>query len=230
MSKQTAPEVEDAQVVEETQELVKSDDVQGKVIQMYDFLGYDQAMAYAEKLIETGLIKFSKPEHAVLAFNLGRAMGLDPTVAATNIYVVSGKPTLSVHLITALAKKSGLVDWEIIEDGVEVVDAEGKQIPPYLRTTIKFYRYNPKMNRTMENTVVYTWTDAANAGLTSKDNWKRMPKNMLRARCLSEGIRIVAPDMLAGVFYESSEIADNSTKDKYTIVDDGNGGVMLQQA
>lgn len=210
---------------QETLEIVEA---KQKIVQMSNFDDYEQALAYAEKLINTKLVSFTKPEHVVLAFNLGKAMGLDPTISATNIYVVGGKPTLSVHLISALAKKTGLIDWEIVEDGVIVTDKDGKQIPPYMRTTIKFYRYNPKMDRTIENVFSYTWSDATNAGLTKKDNWQRMPKNMLRARCLAEGIRVVAPDVLAGVFYESSEIVDHSNSKEYDIVDDGNGGVVLK--
>ena len=44
---------------------------------------------------------------------------------------------------------------------------------------------------------------------------------MLRARCLSEGIRFVAPDVLMGVFYEQGEMLDAYGKD-FDVDDEGN--------
>lgn len=195
------------------------------IVKMDDFNGYDEALVYAQKLIDTKLISFAKAEHAVMAFNMGKAIGLAPSIAATNLFVVNGRITFSVHLAAALAKKAG-IEWEILEDAVEIRDEKGNQIPPYLRTTIKFYRYNPEMKRTFENVFTYNWGDACTAGYDKKDNWKRMPKNMLRARCLIEGIRFVAPDALAGVFYESTEITDNS-KEKFDFDIDESGNPIM---
>lgn len=199
------------------------------VTKMDQFNSWEESLNYAQKLIDTKLVTFTKPEHVVLAFQMGKSMGLDPVVAATNLYVVNGKVTLSVHLLSALAKKSGYIDWELIKDGEIIRDENNKQVPPYMITTIRFHRYNEKMNKTITNEISYTWSDAINAGLVSKDNWKRMPKNMLRARCLSEGIRFIAPDLLAGVFYESSEVNDFAKNDTgYKVVSDADGNVVLE--
>lgn len=44
---------------------------------------------------------------------------------------------------------------------------------------------------------------------------------MLRSRCLTEGIRFVAPDVLMGVFYETGEMMDSSNQ-VYDIDSEGN--------
>jgi hypothetical protein len=41
--------------------------------------------------------------------------------------------------------------------------------------------------------------DAAAAGLTNKDNWKKYPRNMLFARAISNGQKWYAPDVYNGV-------------------------------
>jgi len=51
--------------------------------------------------------------------------------------------------------------------------------------------------------------DARKAGLAGKDNWKNYPRAMLRALCISEGIRAVYPGVVVGV-YTPEEVQDFS--------------------
>ena len=53
----------------------------------------------------------------------------------------------------------------------------------------------------------YTIEDAKLAGLLRNDNWLKIPKPMLRARCSSELGRIDYPDILAGL-YTPDELGD----------------------
>lgn len=185
----------------------------------------EEQLQYAEHLIKSKLINFAKPEHAVMAFNVGRSLGVDASISAMHMYPIDGKITLSVHLATALARRLG-VDWEIIKDGVKEKIGENAQKQPIydMITQIKFYRKNEVLNKVMENTMTYTWKDAKNAQLDTKDNWKKRPRNMLRSRCLMEGIRFVASDALMGVFYESTEIAEGSQK---TVDIDDEGNIII---
>jgi hypothetical protein len=178
-----------------------------QITKFNNFNTVQEQIEYAKFLIDSKLISFGSPESAVMAFNMGKALGIDYAVAATYLYPVNGKITLSVHLASALARKAG-VDWEIVKDGEPIKDQNGQVID--VVTEIKFYRYNNKLKRVIENTIKYTYQDAAKAGYLTKDNWKRMLREMLRSRCLIGGIRFVASDCIMGVFYEASEIADNS--------------------
>lgn len=188
------------------------------IIKFEQFNNVNEQLKYAQLLIDSGLVAFKKPEQVVLAANLGKALGITFDVAAQNIYNINGKPTLSVHLATALARKAG-IDWEIMMDSEKVYDKEGNAID--LTTTIKFFRFNEKLNRVFENVISYSWSDAVKAGYSIKENWKTKPRNMLRARCLMEGIRFVGSDVLMGVFYESGEMMDGHNID-FELDSDGN--------
>jgi hypothetical protein len=64
----------------------------------------------------------------------------------------------------------------------------------------------------MEENCSFTWKDADKQGLTTKDNWKRMPKEMLYARCLAKGANRIGADLLLGL-YTAEEMADTFLKE-----------------
>lgn len=189
-----------------------------EVIKFNDFNNVAEMMSYAQTLIDSKLVAFRKPEEVVLVANLGKALGVSFEVAALNMFSIQGKPTLSVHLQTALARKAG-IDWELVKDAEKVLDENGKAID--IITTIRFFRHNPTLNRVITNEMSYRWSDAVAAGLSKKENWITKAKQMLRARCLADGIRFVGSDVLMGVFYETGEMLDVSGK-TYDIDDEGN--------
>lgn len=84
-------------------------------------------------------------------------------------------------------------------------------------TRIKFTRN--VFGREITHTESYKWSDAKLAGLSDKDNWKKMPKLMLRHRCFTQGARFFANDIMMGV-YEMSEMADSNKVD-YDITEEG---------
>jgi len=51
----------------------------------------------------------------------------------------------------------------------------------------------------------FTIEQAQRAGVTGKDNWKKYPEAMLRARCISALARAVYPDVVLGI-YETDEL------------------------
>jgi hypothetical protein len=55
--------------------------------------------------------------------------------------------------------------------------------------------------------VTWTLAHAKQIGIASKDNWRNYPRAMLRARCISEGIRAVYPGCVVGV-YTPEEVQD----------------------
>jgi hypothetical protein len=60
---------------------------------------------------------------------------------------------------------------------------------------------------------------AVKQGLTNNRNWKQMPRQMLRARVLTMGLRAVYPDAISGI-YSPDELADNmsmSDDERYAI-------------
>jgi len=173
----------------------------------------------AEIMIASGLVPFDKVESVITVALMGKELGLGFATAINSIYDIKGKPALSVHLATALARKAG-VDFQLIKDFEPVLDANKKIIDRV--TTIKFFRFNKSLNKIIENDISYYWKDAVKAGYTTNHSWITKPKNMSRSRCLMEGIRFVASDALLGISYEASELLDNIKNSSYEIDNEGN--------
>lgn len=135
----------------------------------------------------------------------GIGLGLDPMEALANIHVIEGKAVLSSELMLSLVMRKGVqVEWSKMTD--EEVEC--------------------RLTRPGHPVHIGRWTieDAKRAGLTGKDNWKKYPRAMLRARCISEAIRAWAPDLLgAGVYDESEadEVRDRAaaTAPRVTIIE-----------
>jgi hypothetical protein len=184
--------------------------------EMETFLGgYNNlaaAVTYTEYLSQKGLVSKDKIKEYAKKILFAKNLGF-PEAIADQVHVIEGRPTLPVHLMTALLKTSGH-EYKLIKDG-EYLYEDGTYtdypIPnkKYIDrvTEIVFYTYNEKMKMTIENTIKYTLTEAAAQGLLEKANWKKLQKDMLRARCLSKGARFVAPDKLSNV-YSTEEMAD----------------------
>lgn len=149
-------------------------------------------------------------EEAYTVAQMGRELGFPTMQSFHYIIPIQGKLSLSAKAIGALLRKGG-VQYQTIEDGVWVY-ADGtvspiiKDInvekPIDQRTTILFVRNG------MEERCSFTWKDAEKQGLTTKDNWKRMPKEMLYARCLAKGANRIGADLLLGL-YMVEELADS---------------------
>lgn len=134
-------------------------------------------------LIPQGL---NTPEKVCVALEWGHELQLSPMVAVQNIAVINGKPTLSADIMAAVVKRSpefGGIEWrELTDRAAECVVT--RRAAGYTETTVSRF----------------TLADAANAGLTGRDVWKKYPKRMLKHRCLSYALRDAFPDILAGLY------------------------------
>jgi hypothetical protein len=118
---------------------------------------------------------------AIVKMQAGSELGFPPMVSMRGINIIKGRVELSAGLIAALVKKGGRYNYRITrhtanECAIEWYDG-GKLV--YSNT--------------------FTMADAEKAGLTSNAVYMRFPRNMLFARCLTNGARIVCPEKLAGV-------------------------------
>jgi hypothetical protein len=55
--------------------------------------------------------------------------------------------------------------------------------------------------------IIWDTARAAKAGLASKDMWRKFPRQMMRSRCVSEGVRTVCPMATSGM-YVPEEVRD----------------------
>lgn len=148
-------------------------------------------------------------EQAFTIAQMGKELGFPTMQAFHYIIPIQGKLSLSAKATNALLRKDG-VKFYTKEDGVYVykdgsttdIRKDIAENPVDRRTTIIFTRDG------VEETCSFTWTDATGQGLNTKDNWKRMPKEMLYARCLAKGANRVGSDLLLGL-YMTEELTDS---------------------
>lgn len=148
--------------------------------------GYEAALGLARTLVDSGFLPraIQKPAQALAVILAGQELGLPPMQALRMIHIVEGKPTLSAELMLSLFKRrGGQAKW---------VESTDQKAELWLR--------HPNGD---EHTETFTWTEAQRAGVTGKDNWRKYPKAMLKARCISAGIRALGE---ADGFYQPEEL------------------------
>jgi len=144
----------------------------------------------AEVLVASNMLPkaITKKEQAVAVILKGHELGLQPMQSFALIHVISGKPTASSEFMLGLLAKGG-VTWSWIEKG-----DNGQAI-------IEFRRANFEPVRG-----TFTKEEAQQAKLTGKDTWRNYPANMLRARAVANGARMIGPDLLMGMSYTPEEM------------------------
>jgi hypothetical protein len=184
-------------------EISTHDDQQTQVSRISDFSelpGFDPtdpAMVFmaqiahrwnmAKMLVKSGMIPQKTPEAAIAVMLKAHELGVSPMAGYANIYFFDGKLGMSADLMAAkfiqIGGKFAVLEWtrEVCRIKVSRPDWE-------------------------PSIVEYTFEDAKLAGLTGKPNWKNI-KAMLSARARAIGIRLIAPDVFAGV-YSADELAD----------------------
>lgn len=187
---------------------------------------------YAEEMIRGGLLPttlatpgdLDDPEEKAQAIGavisvveFGSEMGINPWIAVQNIHNIKGKPTAGIHIFTGIAQANGII-IDIIEDFAPVTNKDGK-ITNH-RTTVEITRKYDKLGITKVHTFSKTWNELALTGLTTKDNYVKRPKTMLRIRTITDALRLYAASYFLGL-YETTEMADVVDMD-YATDEEGN--------
>jgi hypothetical protein len=142
----------------------------------------------AGAIAKSGLFGMKTPEQAVALMLIAQAEGMHPAIAARDYHVIQNRPALKADAMLARFQTAGgKVNWESYTD-----DAVTGVFSHPQGGSVK---------------IEWTMKQARSIGLGGKDNWKNYPRAMLRARCISEGIRTVYPACVAGV-YTPEEVQD----------------------
>lgn len=139
-------------------------------------------------IAKSGLFGVKTPEQAIALMLVAQAEGRSPFEAARDYHIIQGRPALKADAMLARFQQAGgKVRWIESSDTKAVAEFSHPQ----------------------GGTLTVTWTieRAQKAGLTGKDNWRQYPAQMLRARCISEGVRAVFPGATSGM-YTPEEIRD----------------------
>ena len=142
----------------------------------------------ATSVAASKLFGINNKDQAVALMLLCQAEGLHPAIAARDYHIIQGRPALKADAMLARFQQAGgSVKWETYSD---------EQV-----TGI----FSHPQGGSLE--VTWTLAKAKLIGIANKDNWKNYSRAMLRARCVSEGIRSVYPGCVVGV-YTPEEVQD----------------------
>ena len=142
----------------------------------------------AVAIAKSKMFGMKTPEEAFALMLIAQAEGMHPAIAARDYHVIQGRPTLKADAMMARFQQAGgKVQWDVYTDA-EVTGTFSHPAGGSLKLT-------------------WTYAQASKIGLTGKDNWRNYPRAMLRARCISEGIRTVYPGCVVGT-YTAEEIEE----------------------
>jgi len=142
----------------------------------------------ANAVAKSKLFGMKTPEEALALMLIAQAEGMHPATAARDFHVIQGRPSLKADAMLARFQAAGgSVAW------LEYTDQ----------------KVSAKFTHPQGGSVTVDWDQlrAKAAGLASKENWKSYPRQMLRARVISEGVRTVFPGANAGL-YTVEEVQD----------------------
>ena len=148
------------------------------------------AVRLAQILVASRLLprSIATPEAAFAVICTGRELGLTAMQSLRSIHIIEGKPTMSADLMVALVKRSAACRYfRLVESTAERAVYETAR------------RDDPEPTR-----LAFTMAEARDAGVAGKDNWRKFPAAMLRARAASALVRAVYPDVLLGVYDSDS--------------------------
>jgi len=161
----------------------------------YEPRNLEELKDYAKVIIQSGLCPghIQKPADALLVMQRGAEMGLTAVNSLQNMFVISGKVSMSAQLAVGICKASPLCQYfQCIEYEVGHVTWETQRVG------------NPNPTR-----ITFTKDDAQKAGLWGKGMWSKYPQNMMSARASINLARMEYSDLLAGI-YTPDELGNDS--------------------
>jgi hypothetical protein len=132
-------------------------------------------------IAKSGLFGIKTVEQAIALCLIAQAEGRHPALAARDYDIIQGRP----------AKKAEAMHRDFLAAGGEVIWLENSD------TKCAATFIPPKGS---EVTIEWDLERAAKAGLASKDMFRKFPRQMLRSRVISEGVRTAFPLATSGMY------------------------------
>lgn len=152
-----------------------------------------EARGIAQMIAQSGLFGAKTEAEAFALMLLADAEGLHPAIAARDYHIIEGKPSMRADAMLARFQSAGgRVRW------VKLSDTEV--------TAVFSHEAGGEAEITWTMTMASKITTKGKP-LTQKDNWRNYPRQMLKARVISEGVRTVFPGIAAGI-YTPEEVQD----------------------
>lgn len=150
---------------------------------------FEQQRVLASAIAASGLFGMKTPEQALVLMALCESEGLHPIRAAQDYHIINGRPSMKAEaMMSRFQAAGGVIRWQENSD---------------TRCCAVF------SHPSSPDPVTIDWDleRAKKAQLLNNSMWGKYPRQMLRARVISEGIRTVYPGVLSGM-YTPEEIKD----------------------
>jgi len=152
----------------------------------------------AERLAGAGI--FGPPAQCLAKILAGAELGFGPVASLTDIHVSEdGKVIVGAHIRAAIIRASGRYDYRVLEHADQACALE--------------FRRRASQSWEVLGVERLTLADAQAKGMhvtrsgKEKPTWSKSPKNMLFARCMTNGYRFHCPDLSGGVnLYDADEL------------------------
>jgi hypothetical protein len=138
----------------------------------------------ADAVAKSGLFKMTAPQVLTLMM-ISESTGLHPIQAMMRYHVIEGRPSMRADAMLAeFQKAGGRIEWvKDTESECEAIFYHDRQCP------------NGKA-------VSFTIADARKAGLADRQIWKSHPRPLMRARVITNGVRMILPGVIMGIYSE----------------------------
>jgi hypothetical protein len=155
-----------------------------------EIVPYENVERMAVAIAKSGLFGVKTPEQAMALMLVAQAEGLHPATAARDYDIIQGRPAKkSEAMLRSFLQNGGRVEWLQLDDSC----AKAKFSHP----------------QGGEVTIEWDMKRVAKAQISNTAMYLKYPRQMLRSRCLSEGIRTVCPMATTGM-YIPEELADET--------------------
>lgn len=147
-----------------------------------NFQSFKAAYDFCNMMTQTGFLPeaVKTPGQAMAIAIYGQELGIPLMTSFRTIHVVNGKPGLAAEMmLTKFMLRGGTVKWG------ETSGTKCEGVFTSKGTPEGF-------------SSVFTIEKAKTAGLATKQVWKNYPEDMLRARCISRGVRGADPGAIGG--------------------------------
>lgn len=148
---------------------------------MSNIVPYNEMRQMADAMAKSKLFGMKSPDEVVALMLVAQANGQHPAAAARDYDIISGRPSKKAEaMLRDFIAAGGSVQWHRLDNEC----AEATFSHPHGGTV----RIDWDMRRARE------------AGLGGKDMYRKFPRQMLRSRCISEGVRTVYPVATGGMY------------------------------
>lgn len=163
----------------------------------------DDATKAAQAMSKSGFFADTKEaSQAIVKILAGQELGFGPFASMTGVNIIQNKPVLAANLLAAAVKRTGKYNYRVTKHSETECE-------------ITFFEAGQEVGKS-----AFTMADASKAGVATKDNWKKYPRNMLFARALSNGQKWYAPDVFNGAtVYTPDELGATVDEEGNAVID-----------